>query len=270
MSMSAAGYCFGMPFLLETASIEDAIALACRLDLRFVELNSNFPQCQLSLMDPAWLRAEAARTGLFFTLHLDDSLNVCDFNLAVRAAYVSTVLDAIALAKAADIPVINIHLAKGNIVTLPDGKHYIFANFRDAFEEALLAFRQQCEEAIADSGVRICVENTDGWEDYERRGIEILLESPVFGLTLDIGHNHAVDDLDLPFFEMHRDRLCHMHAHDGWAQTNHQAMGSGEIPLHDRLDLARACDATVVLETKTIDALEASTAWLKTKPELQP
>lgn len=270
MPLNKPGYCFGMPYLLETSSVGDAISLASRLGLSFVELNSNFPQCQLDLLDPVYLKREAAEKKLFFTLHLDDALNVCDFNLLVRKAYVETVLQAIRLAKEAGFPVINLHLAKGNIVTLPDGRHYIFEEFKDEYFKAMAEFRDQCEKEIGDSGVRLSIENTDGWEDYEREAVDIALESKVFGLCLDIGHNHAVRDKDLDFFISRRERLIHMHAHDGRDQTNHQALGTGEIPLFDRLNLAREEGATVVLETKTIEALSCSVAWLRANPELLP
>lgn len=257
------GLRFGVPFLLETATVEEASELARELGLHFVELNTNFPQCLVPRLDSGTLRQIAAETGLFFTLHLDDALNFADFNTWVREASVQTVLEAISLAGEAQMPVINLHFPKGNVVTLPDGKHYIFENFTEEFTRVLLDFRRQVEEATGDADLKICIENTDGWAPYERQAIELLLESPVFGLTFDIGHNHAVDDLDLPFMETHRDRLHHMHAHDGWGQTNHQALGEGEIPLDDRLDLAKEAGATVVLETKTKAALAESVQWLK-------
>lgn len=267
MKVPEAGFCFGMPFLLETESVAEAIDLAVRLKLDFVELNSNFPQCQLDLLDSEYLKKEAAETGLFFTLHLDDSLNVCDFNRRVREAYVETVLDAIRLAKRAGMPRINLHLAKGNIVTLPDGRHYLFEKFEDEFLAAMADFRDRCTKEVGGSGVRLAFENTDGWEPYERRALEIALESDVFGLCFDIGHNHAVADKDLDFFEKWEPRLIHMHAHDGWDETNHQALGSGEIPLYDRLAMARRAEATVVLETKTVAALTESVGWLNKNAE---
>lgn len=270
MAIARPGYQFGLPFLLETETVGEAIDLASDLGLKFVELNSNFPQCQLELLDPEYLKRQAADRGIFFTLHLDDSLNVCDFNLRVREAYVETVLAAIRLAKAAEMPVINLHLAKGNIVTLPDGKHYLFEKFEEEFLAAMRDFRDRCEKEAGNSGVRLAFENTDGWEPYERRAVDTALESEVFGLTLDIGHNHAVADKDLPYFLEREDRLIHMHAHDGWDKTNHQALGTGEIPLYDRLNLARRHGATVVLETKTIAALRQSAAWLGERPELLP
>ncbi len=262
MTQKTAPY-FGLPFLLETKTIEEAINTAQDLGLHFVELNANFPQCLVPRLDPSYLRDVQEKSGLFFTLHLDDALNFFDFNERISEAATATVTDAITLAKAAAIPVLNLHFPKGNIVTLPDGKHYIFEEFPDDFAKALLAFRSTVEEAVGDAELTICIENTDGWAPYERAAIDFLLKSKVFGLTFDIGHNHALDDLDLDFLEARKDRLKHMHAHDGWGQINHQALGSGEIPLDDRLDLASEVGATVVLETKTLAALAESVTWLR-------
>lgn len=256
-------FCFGLPFLLETKSIEDASKLANELGLAFVELNTNFPASILDRLKEANLNEMAATYGIFYTLHLDDALNFVDINPLTRQAYVQTVLEAIELCKATGITVINAHFAKGNIVTLPDGKHYINEEYPDEFQRNLLAFREQCEKAIGDTTLRICIENTDAWADYERRAIECLLESPVFALTLDIGHDHATKNRDLAFIQKHQDRLCHMHAHDGVDLVNHLALGSGEIPLHERFNMAKSAKATVVLETKTIEALRQSVEWLE-------
>ena len=54
----------------------------------------------------------------------------------------------------------------------------------------MLNFRSICEQNAGDK-TRIAIENTDGWENYELVAIEMLLQSPVFGLTLDVGHDHA-------------------------------------------------------------------------------
>lgn len=254
---------FGMPFLLETKSVKEAIALAKELDLDFIELNTNFPVSQVENLSVDELSEAQESEKLSFSLHLDDSISIADFNPFVRQAYLDTTLQAIQFCKQVGIPTINIHFAKGNIVTLPDGKHFLFAYYKKEFHENLSRFRNLVETEIADSGIRLAVENTDGWDAYEREGIELLLESPVFGLCMDIGHNHAVENKDLDFIEKHKDRLIHMHAHDGWDKVNHQAFGSGEIPLLERLDLAKVAGASVVIETKTIEALRTSVKWLK-------
>ena len=109
------------------------------------------------------------------------------------------------------------------------------------------------------------MENTDGFFAYERRAIEYLLESPVFGLTWDIGHSKATGERDVPFLLAHEDRLLHFHIHDGTETPprNHLALGDGVIDLPARLSLARRLGARCVLETKTIEALERSVRWLQ-------
>lgn len=257
------GFSFGMPFLIETKSVKEALDLCSDLGLSFVELNTNFPTSMVKNLDVDYLIKEAENRGIFYTLHLDDSISIADFNDFVRKAYLDSTLEAIEFSKKLGVKTINIHFAKGNIVTLPSGRQFLFSHYKDEFHANLLEYRKACEEAIGDGDLMIAIENTDGWDDYEREGIELMLESPVFGLTLDIGHNHAVNDRDLDFFEKHADKLIHMHSHDGWDKTNHQALGTGEIDLKARLDFARSQEARVVLETKTIEALRESVDWLK-------
>lgn len=88
---------FGMPFLLETQTIEDAAALCRELGLSFVELNLNFPQCGLGHMSAGRLNALKRKYGVYFTIHLDENLNVCDFNPLVSGAYLQTVRDCVRL-----------------------------------------------------------------------------------------------------------------------------------------------------------------------------
>ena len=83
---------FGMPALIEIESLEESAALCRELGLSFLELNMNFPQYQLDVMEPAWLGPIARQYGIFYTLHLDDNMNVADFNPAVAKAYSDTVL----------------------------------------------------------------------------------------------------------------------------------------------------------------------------------
>ena len=108
----------------------------------------------------------------------------------------------------------------------------------------------------------IGIENTDGFYPHEIEAVEMLLESPVFGLTLDIGHSHGVGNRDIPLYEKHADRLIHMHGHDAPGKKNHLALGDGEIDLRCRFAWADKNHARVVLETKTIAALRTSVGRL--------
>ena len=268
---------FGMPTLIENRTLEDNAALCRRLGLRFVELNMNFPEYQLDRLEQTdALIAAAEAAEIYFTVHLDENLNVADFNPLVSAAYLETVRRTVLAAKKL-LPLrdsfgdgsrpltVNMHMHHGIHVTLPDRKAQLYDRDFDAYMNAFARFRSLCEEWIGDSDVRLVVENTDGFRPYEQRAVEYLLESPAFGLTWDIGHSKAVHEKDVPFLLSHEDRLIHFHIHDGTEDPprNHLALGEGEIDLTERLRLARARGARCVLETKTVDALTRSAAWLR-------
>lgn len=257
---------FGMPTLIEKSSARENAELCARLGLRFVELNMNLPEYQVPEIEKTdALRALAEEMGIFWTIHLDENLNIADFNPLVAEAYRETVRRTIRLARELKAPVINMHLHHGIYITLPDRKVMMYERNRKEYLEAFRLFREMCEETVGDSPIRITVENTDGFREYEKETVELLLDSPVFGLTWDIGHSRAVKEKDEPFLMAHEENLTHFHIHDGTAEPprNHLALGDGEIDLDGRLDLARKHGCRCVLETKTVDALEKSVAWLK-------
>ncbi|MBQ8554915.1 MAG: TIM barrel protein [Clostridia bacterium] len=253
---------FGMPYLLEMKSIRQCAELCHELGLAFVELNANFPACQMSRMDADELRVLAGEFGLYYTFHVEEECDPFTFNPAVRAAWLDTVRQALHLARQLDMPVVNMHFPRGVYITLPDRKTFLYDQYEDEFYAALLDFRTLCEEALHGCRTRVAIENTSGWKPHELRAVEFMLESPVFGLTLDIGHSHGVEDVDEPFFHAHSGCLIHMHGHDALGRRNHLALGDGEIDLRARFAWARRNHARVVLETKTIAALRTSVARL--------
>ena len=268
---------FGMPTLIENRTLEDNAALCGSLSLRFIELNMNFPEYQTdSLENTDRLIRTAEAYGLYYTIHLDENLNIADFNRLVTDAYLETVRRSIETAKkllclrdrygdASQPLTLNMHMHHGIFITLPDRKVQMYDRDNDIYMEAFARFRSLCEEWIGESDIRIAVENTDGFRGYEQKAIEFLLESPKFGLTWDIGHSKAGREKDVPFILACRDRLIHFHIHDGTEipPRNHLALGDGEIDLKDRLALAVQRNARCVLETKTIEALKRSVGWLR-------
>lgn len=253
---------FGMPYLLEMHSVEECCALAKELGLQFVELNANFPDCQVDKLDPMMLHQLSKHFGLYFTLHIEEECDPFTFNNTVRAAWMKSARHALEIATALKMPIVNMHFPHGVYITLPERKTYLYDQYAEEFYEALNEFRAMCEEALSGTSTRIAIENTNGWKEHEQRAIEYLLESPVFGLTLDIGHSHGTGDVDEPFFRAHDNRLIHMHGHDGVGKKNHLALGDGEINLQGRFAWAKRRNARIVLETKTIEALRTSVARL--------
>ncbi len=249
---------FGMPYLLEMASLEECCRLAQSLELSFVELNANFPICQADRLDPVQLHALGRKFGLYFTLHIEEECDPFTINPMVRIAWLKSVRHSLELAAAVHMPIVNMHFPRGVYITLPDRKAYIYEQYGEEFRRALAEFRDLCEEALEGTSTRIAIENTNGWQLHEQRAIEYLLESPVFGLTLDIGHAYGVHLVDEPFFCLHDDRLIHMHGHDAVGRRNHLTLGDGEIDLARRFAQAECHSARVVLETKTVQALTES------------
>ena len=268
---------YGMPTLIENRSLQDNIALCSSLGLRFIELNMNFPEYQIDRLEQTDPLLEAAgRAGIYYTIHLDENMNIADFNPLVSDAYLQTVRRSVCVAKKllclrdrfgdrSQPLTLNMHMHHGIFITLPDRKVQMYERDFGTYMESFARFRSLCEDWIGDSDLRIAVENTDGFRNYEKKAIEYLLESPKFGLTWDIGHSKAVRETDVPFILEHRDKLIHFHIHDGTETPpkNHLALGDGEIGLPERLRLAADRNARCVLETKTVAALKKSVEWLR-------
>ena len=254
----------GMPTMVEMATIRQGAEVCKELGLSFLELNINFPQFTLEKLNIEELKAIAEEFGIFYTLHLDDEMSIADFNPYVAEGYCRTVYDAVALAKELGISRLNMHLSRGAKYTLPDRVIYFFEAYEDEYLDRIRSFRDACTAAIGDSDVMICVENTAGFLPFQRRALEELLQSPAFGLTFDIGHNYCSGNMDEGWIREHSGRLHHMHVHDACeGKKDHRTLGTGELDIPGYLALAEDCNCTVVLETKTFDALRQSMAWLR-------
>ena len=268
---------FGMPTLIENKRLEENLALCLELGLNFIELNMNFPEYQIDSLENTehFIRA-ADWAELYYTIHLDEALNIADFNPLVRQAYLETTRRTIEVAKKllflrdkygdkSQALTINMHIHHGIFVTLPDCKVQLYDRNFEIYMKYFTDFKNLCEKWIDGADIKIALENTDGFRDYEKKAIEMLLESPAFVLTWDIGHSKACGENDVPFILSHKDKLKHFHIHDGNENPpkNHLALGDGEIDLKARLRTAAECGARCVLETKTIEALKKSTGWLQ-------
>ncbi len=218
---------FGMPTLIENQDLEENIALCLELGLQFIELNMNLP--------------------LFQTQQLEETKK----------------LRSLAAAKEIGVPLLNMHMHQGVYFTLPDRRVYLFDTYRKEYMENFARFRELCERVAKDSGIKVCIENTDGFHDFEKETIDYLLQSEMFGLTWDIGHSHGCGNVDESFLMGRKDRLQHFHIHDGKGSKNHLTLGTGEIDLAQRLRLAKTNGCRCVVETKTVEALRQSVAWLK-------
>ncbi|WP_197027085.1 hypothetical protein [Butyrivibrio sp. MC2021] len=91
---------FGMPTLVENHTLEENINLCNNLGLNFIELNMNFPEYQVQCLEQTdYLSELAKKAGIYYTIHLDENLNIADFNSLVSDAYLETVRRSIEVAK---------------------------------------------------------------------------------------------------------------------------------------------------------------------------
>ena len=255
---------FGMPTLIENKCLEDNIALCKELGLQFLELNMNLPEYQIDSLERVSYFARLAKLAdIYYTIHLDENLNLADFNQSIAKAYVETVRRTIGVAKSLGVPIINMHMNHGVHFTLPDKKVHLYEQYFESYINAFHEFRKMCEEEIGECNIKICIENTDGFRNYEKSAINHLLQSKVFGLTWDIGHSNSSGNIDEPYLLQNEVRLKHFHIHDSLKQKDHMILGTGEIDLKHKLSIAQQYDCRCVIETKTIEALRQSMHWLK-------
>ncbi|MDE5990966.1 MAG: sugar phosphate isomerase/epimerase [Clostridia bacterium] len=255
---------YGMPTLIETNEIQDCAKLCRDLGLSFVELNMNLPQYQHDKIDVDLFNALAGKYGITYSIHLDENTNVSDFNPYISKAYLRTVEDTIEIAKRLNARIINMHMSKGVYFTLPSGRVYLFEKYLDKYLDSIAVFRNICEKVIGESDVLICIENSNGYENFQIKALEILLRSRAFGLTFDIGHNYAIGGSDEEFIMNNINKLRHFHIHDATRERDHLVLGEGEINVPKYIDLAKRLDASAVIETKTVDSLKKSCDIIKT------
>lgn len=254
----------GAPTMVEMETLEQGAKVCADLGLDFLELNINFPQYLLPKLDTQYLRELAEKYGIFYTLHLDDEMSIADFNPYIAKGYCQTVYDAIDLSKELGITKLNMHMSRGAKYTLPDRVIYFFEAYEEDYLQRIREFRDECENRIGNADITVCVENTAGYLPFQRKAVELLLESPVFGLTFDIGHNYCAGNSDEEFILSHKDQLKHFHIHDCVeGRKDHRTLGTGVLPVGRYLALARELGCTAVVETKTVESLETSLQWLR-------
>lgn len=255
---------FGMPTLVECNDIFEChkVAKSCCLD--FIEINMSFPQYQPSNLDTAALKKLCRADEIFYTIHADEMLNPFDFDNRVSNCYFDVMRDTIRFAKELSVPVINMHLLKGVYVTLPNKVVLLNDIYFDKYREKVRQFVDMCESVIGDSNVKICLENVDSnpFTESQIRVMDIFMNSEVFGLTLDTGHEFCLNYADSPVFKQYADKLYHMHLHDAVDKKTHLPLGEGILNVKEKLS-SLTNEATCLIEVKTVDGLEKSIEYIK-------
>ncbi len=250
---------FGMPTLIEFDTLRENLALCSELGLDFVEFNMNFPQYQLDALNNTDALLSLAREyGCYYTIHLDENLDPFCFDGRVADAWLQTAVGAAQAAKRLGAPLLNMHLCRGVYITLPDRRVFLYSKYRADYLSCVRTFRDAMSRTLEGSDIIVSLENTDGFTEFQHEAIDILLQSPRFSLTWDIGHSRCAGEQDVPFIMENADRLRHMHVHDAEGRHCHLPFGEGELDIADRLHTAREHNCRCVIEVKTAEALRRS------------
>lgn len=255
---------YGMPNLVECKDIDECAALCHELGLQFVEINQSFPKYQPADMDLEHLKELKDRYHIVYSIHMDEAMNPFDFNDKVAEVYRNNAVESIEFAKELGITKLNLHLLRGIYVTLPGKRIFLNDVYEEDYLNKVAMFRDVCQAAIGDSGIKICVENTDDpFLPCHHKAMEVLFRSPCFALTLDTGHDQASSHVDLPFFRKHQELLSHVHLHNCKGKSPHLPLGEGDVDVMGMLELTEQTGADCVIEVKTVEGLKKSVAWLK-------
>ncbi len=158
----------------------------------------------------------------------------------VRDAYLQEVGSALDVAATLDAKLACMHL------------HRLPRFFRDrALELHIQALRRALERA-EDTGIKLCIENSDLRTLPAEHIAAILEELPELGLVLDVGHAHIGLTLDevLGFVRPFRKRIEHMHIHDNNLNEDlHLPVGAGSIEWERLIpELKSIYDGRITLE----------------------
>ena len=250
---------FGMPTLVGFSSLETNVSLCRDLNLNFIELNQNLPDYQTDRLRHTLRRIP---DSLYATIHLDENLNPLDFNPAVAEAWKQTAVSTVKIAREYSVPVVNMHFPQGVYFTLPGEKRCLLDVYWNQVKQKLLRFRDHLTDCAGI--VNICIENTEfGLFRHLGEALDCLLESPVFSLTYDCGHDYTDGMRAKSFYDARKSRLTHLHLHDSTAKSCHLALGTGELSYIELLNWADP--RRTVLEVKTDRGLRQSVEELQRK-----
>lgn len=256
----------GMPTLIEFDSLEENAEFCNELGLDFIEINMNLPQHQPSKLNIENLLSIQKNKNIFFTFHLPEDINIAHLNDKIRKVHWDIIMEVIDIMKVIKSPLINMHILEGIHFKLPDRRIFLYEKYIDEYIDMMNEFRKTADEQLKGSSIKIAIENMGIYDrGFTRKAVSKLLESDVFGLTWDIGHDYSSGEKDRDFIIANFSKLVHMHIHDAKEQRCHLVLYSGNMNIDDRLELARSESITSVIETKTVEGLRTSVTELRNR-----
>ncbi len=255
---------FGMPTLIELISIEGNVKLCKNLGLQFVEINMNMPYCFPEYNEIEKLKKLKKKYNVSFTMHFPEEIDFGTFYKETQDANISLFKRYIEYGAQFGVEKVNIHLLPGTYVSLPDRKIYLYEKYFNKYLENLRKSLSKIIKIAAIYKIKVYIENAEVPKFLEKIFLN-LKSTPGLYFTYDIGHdavgNYNVEKL---YYTL-GDKVKHMHLHDYNNFKCHQILFNGKLNLYEKLNFAKKNEMSIVVEVKTIKALEISVDNLKNR-----
>lgn len=254
---------YGIPSLMEFSCPEPLVEFCAEQGFGFVELNLTYPWFQANTLDVKKLEACRRQHGIGYTIHLHDQVNPFEFSPEMGAAAMENIRWALGVARELEVPRITMHLMTGMYSSINGTKVYLYEHCRQAYLDKVERFRDTISQCLEGTETQFCIENTGGFQAFHKQAIDLMLKSPAFALTYDVGHDYKTGNADAPFILERKDRIRHFHIHDCNSRSNHLALGRGDMDIPHYLSLAGSLHCSAVIEIKESHALCESKEYLK-------
>lgn len=258
----------GMPTFIDFNTVEDHLLFGRDNGFEFFELAFYYPWTQSDSLDLNKLSKFKEQYKTDFTLHLGD-IDPFSFSPEIRKAGYDTVYYMLNVVSACGAKILNMHLNPGGYSSIRGAKYYIYDHFKDVYFENVKKFMETFSCELEKRGCIFCIENTKGFQGFQKESIEILLQDKNFGLTFDIGHSYKSGSSDEDFILSHLPSVKHFHIHDVTSEANHIALGQGLLDIDRYLNLASDLEASALIEVKSPDCLIQSAKYLRAKGYLK-
>lgn len=249
----------GMPVLLEFDDLLSNIKLCQSLNLNFIELNPHLPQYLPDNIAPDVLKRITERTGLEFTFHMPEELDIANFRSSARKADIEFCYKTIDWAKKAGIKSITMHQPLGVYFTSPQGQMWIYEIHFDDYISRLAGAVKNISEYSNENGIKFCLENTYPYTfPLVSRAVKYLEKIKSLYFTWDVGHDAKGGFTWENFFDENQDRIAHIHLHDFDGKSDHQVLFTGNVNIETVLEFAEERKIPTVIEVKTAVSLKES------------
>lgn len=253
----------GMPYLPMSENLDQNAILAGRLGLAFIELHMSIPACFPENLDFERIKELGERYNLFFTVHLPEELDLGSHHKCIRLGSVKRVEQILEWSAKSGIRKVVSHIRRGTHFTMPDHKVFLNGMYQEDYMNYLVESFSAIDSCAQEHSMQICIENTRNFNlPFVQEPLRKILEFASVRLAWDIGHDMRSGWSDKEFIMEFADSVTHMHLHDCIGDSDHLAIGTGEIDYSHFLNFASQAAMTVLIEVKTEMALRESVGTL--------